>query len=85
MPLNDVVRARIDENVKKNAEEIFGEIGITTSQAINIFFKKVISERGIPFELKVPTKRLEHSIKEAMEQKTVKYNDINEMIKDLKS
>ena len=85
MALNDVVRARIDENVKKNAEDIFGEIGLTTSQAINIFFKKVISERGIPFELKVPSDRLKHSIKEAVEQKTVKYNDINEMIKDLKS
>lgn len=85
MALNSVVRARIDEEVKKNAEEIFDDIGITTSQAINIFFKKVIRERGIPFELKLPTKRLENSIKEAKSNQTVKYSSIDEMMEDFHS
>ena len=40
MPLNATVRARIGESLKFDAETILKEIGLTTSQAINIFLKK---------------------------------------------
>ena len=65
MSLNATVRARIDESLKFNAETILKEIGLTTSQAINIFLKKVVSEHGIPFELKVPSDRLKIAMDEA--------------------
>ena len=41
------------------------EIALTTSQAINIFLKKVVFEHGIPFELKVPSDRLKTAMDEA--------------------
>ena len=43
---------RIDPDVKKQSIEIFNELGIGMSAAINAFLKAVIRERGIPFELK---------------------------------
>lgn len=46
-----VVRARIDVDVKQKAEEILEEIGISSSQAINMFFRRVVQKRGIPFML----------------------------------
>jgi len=54
MALDATVRARIDSQLKQDVEEIFKQIGLTTSQAINIFMNRVRSERGIPFDLKVP-------------------------------
>jgi len=65
MSLNATVRARVDETLKFEAENILHEIGINTSQAINIFLKKVVAEHGIPFELKVPSARLKIAMEEA--------------------
>lgn len=49
---------RIDPTVKKLAGEVFEEIGIGMSAAINAFLKAVIRERGIPFDLKAETPAL---------------------------
>ena len=50
------VTARVDENVKKEAETLFKKMGLNMSTAMNLFLKKCILEQGIPFELKVPNR-----------------------------
>ncbi|MEA3371730.1 MAG: type II toxin-antitoxin system RelB/DinJ family antitoxin [Campylobacterota bacterium] len=65
MSLNATVKARVDENVKLEVAQILHDIGLNTSQAINIFFKKVIAEKGIPFELKVPNEATTQAMEEA--------------------
>ena len=85
MSLNATVRARVDESLKFNAEHILKEIGLTTSQAINIFLKKVVAEHGIPFELKVPSDRLQTAMDEAKSSQGIYHDDIDDMLKDLKS
>lgn len=45
------VNFRIDENVKKNMEQVCSEMGMTMSAAFNIFAAKVVRERRIPFEI----------------------------------
>ncbi len=42
---------RIDDEVKKSAEAVLENIGLSTSAAITIFLKKVGREKRIPFEL----------------------------------
>jgi len=54
MTLNTTVRARVDEQLKYEVEEILKQIGLTTSQAITLFMNRIRYEKGIPFELKVP-------------------------------
>jgi len=85
MSLNATVRARVDESLKFDAEHILKEEGLTTSQAINIFFKKIVSEHGIPFELKVPSDRLKVAMDEGKNCDGTYHNDIEDMMKDLKS
>ena len=58
------VTARVDENVKKEAEILFKKIGLNMSTAMNLFLKKCILEQGIPFELKVPNEEIEENIQE---------------------
>ena len=65
MPLNATVRARVDAELKTEAEEILSQIGITTSQAITMFLKSITRERGIPFELKIPNDKTLHAMQEA--------------------
>ena len=45
------VSFRIDEDVKKSAEQVLDEIGLSLSAAITVFLKKVVREHRIPFEL----------------------------------
>lgn len=85
MSLNATVRARVDETLKFEAENILHEIGLNTSQAINIFLKKVVSEHGIPFELKAPSSRLKSAMDEAKNNEGTYHDNIDDMIKDLKS
>jgi DNA-damage-inducible protein J len=48
------VYARIEPNVKEQAENILSELGIPASNAINMFYKQIILNRGLPFEVKLP-------------------------------
>lgn len=41
----------IDAEVKKQAQELFADLGLDLSTAINIYLKKALAEQGIPFEV----------------------------------
>ena len=47
--------ARIEPEVKDQAESILSSLGIPVSNAINMFYKQIILQRGLPFEVKLPT------------------------------
>ena len=49
--------ARIEPDVKEQAESILAELGIPTSNAINMFYRQIILKRGLPFELKLPDEK----------------------------
>ena len=45
------ISVRVDDSVKRGAEQTFNEIGISMNAAINVFLKTCARERRIPFEL----------------------------------
>ena len=49
--------ARIEPDVKEQAESILSALGIPASNAINMFYKQIILHRGLPFEVKMPAVR----------------------------
>ena len=49
--------ARIEPEVKEQAESILAALGIPASNAINMFYKQIILQRGLPFEVKMPAVR----------------------------
>ena len=49
--------ARIEPDVKEQAESILTALGISASNAINMFYKQIILQRGLPFEVKMPAAR----------------------------
>lgn len=49
--------ARIEPDVKEQAENILSALGIPASNAINMFYKQIILNRGLPFDVKIPTAR----------------------------
>lgn len=56
MAANDVVRARIDRHLKDEATAILATMGLTVSDFVRIGLTKVVSEQGLPFEMRVPNR-----------------------------
>ena len=50
------IYTRVDPDTKEQAEEILNSLGIPMSNAIGMFLKQVVLQRGIPFDMKLPDK-----------------------------
>lgn len=81
---------RIDTELKKNVEEIFSALGLTTSAAFNIFAKAVVRQKGIPFDLSLNTPNADTlaAIAEVEEMKKNPakcrtYKNVDEMFEDI--
>lgn len=53
---------RIEENTKKQAVELLEGLGLNLSDAVNIFLRQVILQKGIPFEVKYPEPKSESKL-----------------------
>lgn len=58
----ETVRIRMEPKIKKDAEKIFAALGISTTDAVTMFYKQVKFARGLPFESKVPNASLRKTI-----------------------
>ncbi|MDC9613744.1 type II toxin-antitoxin system RelB/DinJ family antitoxin [Xenorhabdus khoisanae] len=54
MAANAVVRARIDETLKNEATEVLTGMGLTVSDLIRITLTKVVKEKALPFDIRIP-------------------------------
>jgi DNA-damage-inducible protein J len=54
MSKSAMVRARVEPELKEEVEIIFKKLGITTTEAITIFYHQVKAKKGIPFDLRIP-------------------------------
>jgi len=52
------VFARVEPEIKDQAEQVLNQLGIPMSNAIGLFLRQVVLQRGIPFEMKLPEKKL---------------------------
>ena len=85
MSKTSTVRARIDPILKKEVEDLFHELGITTTEAINIFYHQVKLRQGLPFPIIIPNETTKEVFQDTDEGKNIIYcTDIDEMFKKLK-
>ena len=54
MAKNDTIHVRVNEDVKNNAEETLSMLGMTLSEAINMFLCQVSLTGGLPFDVRLP-------------------------------
>lgn len=51
------VFARVEPEIKEQAEIVLNQLGISMSNAVGMFLRQVVLQRGIPFEMKLPAKK----------------------------
>ncbi len=75
-----MIHARIDPKLKKSAERIFTDIGISTTEAIRLFLKQVEMHRGLPFPVSIPNEETASAMREANKPAALKrYRSFREL------
>lgn len=62
---NAIINARIESELKVDVEDILKNLGLTATQAINIFYQQIKLNNGIPFEIKIPNDETKKVIEES--------------------
>jgi DNA-damage-inducible protein J len=60
------ITVRLDPQIKKSAESVLKALGLTTSQAVNLFFAQVSLNKGIPFDLHIPNEATARAIEDGL-------------------
>lgn len=87
MSKTEIVRARIEPELKHEVEEILEELGLKSSDAVNMLFRQIRMLRAIPFDVSIPNRETERAINDANKGRGLKeYKSVdslfNSIIKD---
>lgn len=67
MEKTDFIQVRIEPEFKEEVETILNQLGIKTTDAINMFLKQIVLTKGIPFQVQLPIPTSEKRYRAAME------------------
>lgn len=72
---------RMDENLKRQFDELCNEFGMTATTAFNVFARAVVREKKIPFEIKASDDSLQEEAKNAFYalRETAKENGVQDL------
>ena len=62
-----MITTRVDPDLKADAEKVLSKLGISTTEAINIFLSQVRLRKGLPFDVKIPNKTTLKAMRDAEE------------------
>ena len=83
MAKSAMIRARTEPSLKAEVEKIFHKLGLSCSEAINLFFAQVTLRKGIPFDLTLPNKTTLKAMKDVETKNVVQATDIKDLFKKL--
>jgi DNA-damage-inducible protein J len=67
MAKTETIRARIEPEIKAEAEEIFRTLGLSPTEAITLFYRQVALYHGLPFPVKIPNAETWEAMRQARE------------------
>jgi DNA-damage-inducible protein J len=80
-----MIHARIDPRLKRSAEPIFSEIGLSTTEAIRLFLTQVRLHRGLPFPVEIPNDATRAAMRDAaVGRKLKRYASFRELRKRIR-
>lgn len=80
-----MIRARTEPELKEKAEAIFEKLGLNATNAINLFYRQVLLQKGLPFEVRLPNATTRKAMSEARSGKVERFKDAESMFKALRS
>ena len=80
---NTVVRARIDERTKTEAEAVLASIGLTVSDAFRMMMMRIATEKALPFEPLIPNRETIEAMKAARRGELVTVGQVDKLLAGL--
>ncbi len=75
--------ARMDPKIKREAERIIKDMGLSISAAHEMFYRQIIAHQGLPFDLRVPNRDTLAALEEARQGTGKSYSTVQDMLDDL--
>jgi DNA-damage-inducible protein J len=76
---------RVEDSTYQQAKEILSQMGMTYSQAISVFNSMIVLNRGIPFDLKLPSTDTEIALEQLNNRDGESFKNVDELFDDLDS
>jgi DNA-damage-inducible protein J len=77
-------RARMDAHLKDEAERILAECGLNATQGINLFYRQIVLQRGLPFDVKIPNAESRQAMREIETgEGLIRFSSAEELFDDL--
>ncbi len=78
-----IINARVKPQLKNEVESILSQLGITTTQAITMYFEQIKITNGIPFSLRLPNDETIQAMKDARINKNMKSISMGQLKENL--
>ena len=78
-----MITTRVDPDLKADAEKVLKKLGISTTEAINIFLSQVRLRKGLSFDVKIPNKTTLKAMKDAEEGRNQERGKRSGCVKDM--
>ena len=80
MAKTDMIRARVEPDLKREAEAVFSWLGLSATEAIRLFYKQVTLQHGLPFAVKIPNAETREALRQAFEhQDLAEYENLDDL------
>jgi len=83
MPEAEVVRARIDPDLKREATAVLSKMGLSVSDAIRMMLVRVAAEHALPFEVRSPNRDTEEAMRAARKGDVARFDSVTALMADL--
>lgn len=77
------INTRIEPKLKMQAETILRKVGLTSAEAVRLFYMQICLNHGLPFEVKIPNKKTIKAMHDADSRKTHKVKSVDKLFEDL--
>ena len=80
MAKTDMIRARVEPALKREAEAVFSQLGLSATEAITLFYKQVTLQHGLPFAVKLPNAETREALRQAREDEDLtEYDGVEDL------
>jgi len=82
MAKTETVQARMEPEIKRDAEEVFSSLGLSATEAITLFYRQVALCQGLPFSMKIPNAETREAIRQAQTgEGLIHYRSVDDLMK----
>jgi DNA-damage-inducible protein J len=83
MAAAEVVRARVETDLKKEATAVLSSMGLSVSDAIRLMLVRVAADKALPFDLRAPNAETQAAMRDIQEGKVLRFDSVSALMADL--